>query len=232
MKIFAISDLHLSTVEPKPMDIFGGNWDDYWQKIECDWQQKVSDDDIVLIPGDTSWAMRMCDAMPDLEMIAKLKGKKVLLRGNHDYWWNTIGKVRGALPEGMFAIQNDCIRFDNLLICGSRGWTCPDRGTLDEQDQKIYLREAERIKLSFEQMAKMRQEGDKVVCMMHFPPFNVRREDSEYTKLIIKYDIDAVVYGHLHGKDCRADLVVEKFGTKFYLTSTDLVGHKLTEINL
>ena len=103
MKIFAISDLHLSTVEPKPMDIFGGNWDDYWQKIECDWQDKVDDEDIVLIPGDTSWAMRMCDAIPDLQKIANLKGKKVLLRGNHDYWWNTIGKVCDALPDGMYA---------------------------------------------------------------------------------------------------------------------------------
>ena len=144
MKIFAISDLHLSTVEPKPMDIFGGNWDDYWQKIECDWQQKVGDDDVVLIPGDTSWAMRMCDAIPDLEKIAKLKGKKVLLRGNHDYWWNTIGKVRNALPEGMFAVQNDCIRFGNLLVCGSRGWTCLTKGLLTNKTKKfIFARQKE-----------------------------------------------------------------------------------------
>jgi len=230
MKIFAISDLHLSTVDPKPMDIFGGNWDDYWQKIEQDWQQKVSDDDIVLIPGDTSWAMHISDALPDLQLISKLKGKKVLLRGNHDYWWNTIGKVRDSLPEGMYAVQNDCLRFGKYLICGSRGWTCPDKGELNEQDKKIYFREAERLKLSFEQMSKMRQDGDVVVCMMHFPPFNVRREDSEYTKLLIRYNVDTVVYGHLHGKDCRADLIVEKFGIKFYLTSTDLVQHQLTQI--
>ena len=230
MKIFAISDLHLSTVDPKPMDIFGGNWDDYWQKIECDWQNKVSDEDIVLIPGDTSWAMRMSDAMPDLQKIANLKGKKVLLRGNHDYWWNTIGKVRDALPEGMFALQNDCLRFDNYLICGSRGWTCPDKGPLNEQDQKIYLREAERIKLSFEQMSKMRQPEDTVICMMHFPPFNVRREDSEYTKLIIKYGIDAVVYGHLHGKGVVPYRNLSINGVEYILSSCDLVDNKLVEV--
>ena len=230
MKVFAISDLHLSTADPKPMDIFGGDWTDYWQRVQDDWQSKVSDDDLVLISGDISWAMYLNEALQDLRVIARLNGKKVLLRGNHDYWWNTIGKVRDALPKDMYAVQNDCLRFENFLICGSRGWTCPDKGELDEQDKKIYLREAERLKLSFEQMSKMRKEDDKVICMMHFPPFNVRREDSEYTKLIIQNEIDCVVYGHLHGKDCRADLHFNKFGTEFYLTSTDLVGHKLTQL--
>ena len=230
MKIFAISDLHLSSAQPKPMDIFGDGWTDYWNSIETDWKEKVSDDDIVLIPGDISWAMRLSDALPDLRLIGAMKGRKILLRGNHDYWWNTIGKVRDALPEGTYAIQNDCVRFGDFLFCGSRGWTCPDKGELEPEDKKIYLREAERLRLSFECMSKMRKEGDKVVCLMHFPPFNDRREDSEYTKLIIKYDIDCVVYGHLHGRDCRADLYVNKFGVDFYLTSTDLVGHKLTRI--
>lgn len=230
MKVFAISDLHLSTVDPKPMDIFGGDWSNYWQKIQDDWQSKVDDDDLVLISGDISWAMHINDALPDLSAISNLKGKKVLLRGNHDYWWNTIGKVRDALPRNMYAVQNDCIRFENFLICGTRGWTCPDKGELDAQDKKIYLRETERLKLSLTQMQKMRGANDTVICMMHFPPFNVRREDSEFTKLFIQYGVNCVVYGHLHGKDCRADLHFEKFGSSFYLTSTDLTGHKLTRL--
>lgn len=229
MKVFAISDLHLSTACPKPMDIFGDGWTDYWQAIEKDWNEKVTEEDLVLVPGDVSWAMRLEEALPDIMLVAKLPGKKVLLRGNHDYWWNTIGKVRQALPQNMFAVQNDCLRFDDVLVCGTRCWTCPD-GELGAQDKKIYLREAERLKLSLEQMSAMRQAGDKVVCMTHFPPFNVRREDSEYTKLLVSYSVDSVVYGHLHGKDCRADLYFEKFGIKFYLTSTDLAGHKLTRI--
>lgn len=230
MKVFAISDLHLSTADPKPMDVFGGGWSDYWSIIENDWREKVSDDDLVLIPGDISWAMHIKEALPDLGLIGKLKGKKVLLRGNHDYWWNTIGKVRAALPDGMYAVQNDCLRFDNFLVCGTRGWTCPDKGELSAQDKKIYLRETQRLKLSLEQMSKMRREEDKVVCMMHFPPFNVRREDSEFTKLFIQYGVNCVVYGHLHGKDCRADLHFSKFGADFYLTSTDLAEHKLTRL--
>lgn len=230
MKVFAISDLHLSSASPKPMDIFGDGWTDYWDVIRADWREKVSDDDLVLIPGDISWAMTISEALPDLNEIAELKGKKVLLRGNHDYWWNTIGKVRGVLPQNMFAIQNDCMRFENFIVCGSRGWTCPDRGELSEHDNKIYLREAQRLKLSLDEVQKIRTPSDTVICMTHFPPFNVRREDSEYTKLLIRYNVDTVVYGHLHGKDCRADLFFSKFGIRFFLTSTDLVGHKLTQI--
>ena len=173
-------------------------------------------------------AVQLLDSF--LSQLAKEEVPTLVLSGNHDYRCNTIGKVRDALPEGTYAIQNDCVRFGDFLFCGSRGWTCPDKGELEPEDKKIYLREAERLRLSFECMSKMRKEGDKVVCLMHFPPFNVRREDSEYTKLIIKYDIDCVVYGHLHGRDCRADLYVNKFGVDFYLTSTDLAGHKLTRI--
>lgn len=230
MKIFAISDLHLCTTSEKPMDIFGAAWENYFEKITEDWKQKVGDDDLVLLPGDFSWAMNLEQAVRDFELIRFLPGKKVLIRGNHDYWWSSISKLRAALPERMYAVQNDCLRFDNILVCGSRGWVCPDSGPLSEEDNKIYLREAERLRLSFEQMARMRQPEDKAICMMHYPPFNVRRTDSLFTRLIQEYRIDAVVYGHLHGKDCRADLRYFKNGIRYYLTSCDLVANKLTEI--
>ena len=100
MKVFAISDLHLSTSVDKPMDIFGEKWQNYWDKVKTDWQEKVSDDDIVLMAGDFSWAMRMSEALSDFALFDGLKGKKVILRGNHDYWWNTIGQERTALPNG------------------------------------------------------------------------------------------------------------------------------------
>ena len=230
MSLFVIGDLHLGLSCEKPMDVFGSRWLGYVEKLKAGWKKHVSPEDTVVLAGDTSWAMTPAEAKADFDFIEALPGEKIVLKGNHDYWWNTIGKVRDALPEGTYAIQNDCVRFGDFLFCGSRGWTCPDKGELEPEDKKIYLREAERLRLSFECMSKMRKEGDKVVCLMHFPPFNVRREDSEYTKLIIKYDIDCVVYGHLHGRDCRADLYVNKFGVDFYLTSTDLAGHKLTRI--
>lgn len=230
MKVFAISDLHLSTVVEKPMDIFGKAWENYFEEICADWQAKVTDDDLVLLPGDFSWAMRIDEALPDFELVAKLPGKKVILRGNHDYWWNTLSQVRNAIPTGFYALQNDCFRFGDVLICGTRGWVCPDGDNLTSEDMRIYLREIERLKLSLAAMQKMRRPDDKVIAIMHFPPFNGRYDDSDFTRQFIEAGITTVVYGHLHGKDCRANLYMKKFGIDFYLTSCDLVGNKLTEI--
>jgi putative phosphohydrolase, metallophosphoesterase len=230
MKVFAISDLHLCTTSEKPMDIFGTAWENYFEKIVADWKQKVAAEDLVLLPGDFSWAMNLSQAVEDFELIRYLPGSKVLIRGNHDYWWSSLSKLRSALPEGIYAVQNDCLRFGKILVCGSRGWVCPDNTPLGEEDQKIYLREIERLKLSFARMQSMRQPEDKVICMMHFPPFNVRRADNPFTDLIRDHRIDAVVYGHLHGKDCRADLKYFKNGIWYYLTSCDLVANQLTEI--
>ncbi len=232
MKVFAISDLHLSSVVEKPMDIFGTAWDNYFDKIREDWRARVTDEDIVLLPGDFSWGMRMDEALPDFALVAELPGTKVILRGNHDYWWNTISQVRSALPQGFYALQNDCLRFGDVLVCGSRGWTCPDGNNLSEEDKKIFLRENERLKLSLDAMQKQRKDGDKVVAIMHFPPFNGRYDESEFTKQLVKAEVPVVVFGHLHGKDCRANLFMHKFGIDFYLTSCDLVGNVLTEIEL
>ena len=110
MKIWAISDLHLSTTGEKPMDVFGSNWVGYVDKIVKDWKNKVADGDIVLVCGDISWAMTLENALKDLSVIAPLKGKKILIRGNHDYWWHGIGKIRAALPENMYALQNDSMK--------------------------------------------------------------------------------------------------------------------------
>ena len=232
MKVFAISDLHLSTVVDKPMDIFDQKWQNYWDKIKADWELKVGEEDLVLMAGDFSWAMRMEEALPDFALFEGLKGKKVILRGNHDYWWNTISQVRSAIPENFFALQNDCLRFENILICGPRGWLVPEGNNLSSDDKKIYLREIERLKLSLQEMQKQRRADDKVIAIMHFPPFNGRREESEFTKLFVVNDISTVVYGHLHGKDCRADKYLKKFGIDFWLTSADIVDFELTEITV
>ena len=232
MKFYAISDLHISTSAEKPMDVFGGNWVGYMDKIRADWTEKVTADDIVLIGGDISWAMNVQDAKSDMASIADLPGKKVMIKGNHDYWWSGIGKVRDMLPEGFYALQNDAIKFGNVVVCGSRGWSVPGSPDFKEQDEKIYRRETERFRLSLKEAVKLLKEGDKLVSLIHYPPFNVRREDSAFTELFGEYGVDSVIYGHLHGKNVRADKFVIKNGVKYYLTACDQVNNKLTEIDL
>ena len=232
MKFYAISDLHISTDGNKPMDVFGGNWVGYLEKIKADWNARVSDDDAVLVAGDISWAMKIEDAATDLTFFRDLKGKKVLIKGNHDYWWNTIGKVRNVLPENCFALQNDSIKFGNIVICGSRGWAVPDSPDFKEKDRKIYLREAERFKLSLKSAKAAMEDGDKLLVMIHFPPFTVKREDTLFTELFEEYGVNGVIFGHLHGKFVKYDKITVKNGIKYYLTSCDQTDNKLTEIEI
>ena len=230
MKVYAISDFHLSINNPKPMDIFGPTWEGYLEKIEKDWNEKVNDEDIVLIPGDLSWAMKFEEAKSDLDYICALKGTKVILKGNHDYWWNSISELRKYLHNNTYAIQNNAYKFGNIIICGSRGWTPADNGFKDEQDEKIYKREIIRMELSLMEANKLRQEGDKIIVITHFPPFNYRMESNEMIELFEKYKVDSVVYGHLHNEDKKQKLSFNRNGINYFLTSCDLVGNKLIEI--
>ncbi len=156
----------------KPMNVFGAGWENHFEKIKADWNEKVSDEDAVLICGDTSWGTVLEEGLYDLRTLKSLKGKKVFIRGNHDYWWNGITKLRDGAPDGTFYfLQNDCIRFDGVVICGSRGWTCPGSSDYTDHDEKLYMREAERFKLCFGQVEKVRESGDKLLVMVHYPPF-------------------------------------------------------------
>lgn len=230
-KVFAISDLHFSTVVEKPMDVFGGTWLNYEEEIEKNWKKQVGKNDIVLIAGDMSWGMKLQEALPDLEKIAKWKGKKVMIKGNHEYWWQSISAVREALPEGMFAIQNDSISVGNYIFCGTRGWTVPERKRLQRpEDEKIYKREIERMKLALEHMQKNRKAGQKAVVMIHYPPTNSMLDDSDFTKLFEMYKVDSVIFGHLHGKNIRKIEKFTKNGIKYFLTSCDQVNNKLVRI--
>lgn len=230
MKVFAISDLHLSVNNPKPMDIFGPTWENYLDKIVEDWKSKVKDDDLVLMAGDFSWAMKLEDAVADFEMLKTLPGKKIIIRGNHDYWWKSISAVRAALPESFYAIQNDAMKFGDIVVCGTRLWNLPDGvKALTAENEKIYKRELIRLELTLQSAAKLRQEGDKLICMLHYPPYTFKEEDSEVTALLEKYRVDAVVYGHIHAY-CKQNLILNKNDIKYYLTSCDIVGNKLIEI--
>ncbi|MCH5160901.1 MAG: metallophosphoesterase [Clostridiales bacterium] len=226
MNVYAISDLHLSINNPKPMDIFGHSWDNYLQVIESSLAE-VGQDDLVLLAGDLSWAMTLDAAKPDLEYIATLPGKKIITRGNHDYWWKGIGSVRAALPSNVYAVQNDCVKFGNVIVCGSRGWSADDK---TEEGKKLFARELIRINMSLSAGAKMREDGDKLIFMIHYPPFNARFDDSEVTALFEQHNVTAVVYGHLHGKDCRSKSLVTKNGIPYYLTSCDQIRNTAVKI--
>lgn len=231
MNIYCISDLHLDLTGKKPMNVFGPVWNNYLEEIEADWNNKVKDDDIVLISGDISWAMTLEEFKSDLVYLNTLKGQKVLNRGNHDYWWNSITQIRNILPKGFYAVQNDCLRFGNILICGTRGWDLPERDEKpDETTKKMLDREKQRMVIALNCMQKMRTEQDKVIYMIHYPPFNSIREQNEFLTLLEEYKVDIVVYGHLHGKHIRATLQEERNGIKFYLTACDQVNNKLVTI--
>ncbi len=231
MRVFAISDLHLSVNNPKPMNIFGPVWDNYLDAIEESWKENVRDDDIVLIAGDLSWAMTLEDAKSDIAYLNRFNGHKVLIRGNHDYWWKSITAVRAALPEKTYAVQNDAVKIGNVVICGSRLWTTPEPNKEQTpENKKIYDREVLRLAMSLDAAKKLMTEGDFLVVMTHYPPFNSTFRPSAYTEVISRYAPAAVVYGHLHGKGSRATAEVTLDGVRYCLTSCDLVGNKLVPI--
>lgn len=228
MKVFAISDLHLSTVVEKPMNVFGDDWNDYFEKITADWQEKVTENDVILLGGDLSWGISIDEAKPDYDLISALNGKKVVVRGNHDYYWDTLSKIQKAFPD-FFFLQNNCIRIGNLLVVGSRGWTVPTDDTTQE-DKKIYDRELIRLELSLTTMQRVRKPDDYVVALLHYPPFDAKYNDTAVTALLEKYEVNAVTYGHLHGKNVRVTPKVVKNDIPYYLTSCDLIGNHLVFI--
>lgn len=212
------------------MDVFGAGWEGHFDKIKNDWNSKVSDDDIVLVCGDISWGTVLEEGLFDLNSLKDLKGKKVFVRGNHDYWWNGITKLREAAPdETFYFLQNDCVKFGNIVICGSRGWTCPGSADYTEHDEKLYLREAERFKLCFRQVDKVRSEGDILIVMTHFPPMNPKLQETLFTRLFKENRADKVVFGHIHGQS-YFPLRSVKDGVEYVLTACDKVGFVLQRI--
>lgn len=220
-KVFAIGDLHLSFTSEKPMGIFGANWEDHYKKIELNWRTAVADTDIVFILGDISWALKLADAVADLHWVMDLPGQKVLLKGNHDLWWNAIGKLRALFPELIF-IQNDSYLLPDgrTVLCGSRAWTTPgDVCWSMSEDEKIYLRELGRLRLSLE--SAVQTGASDIIVGLHFPPTN-GGQSSGFTELIEGFGAKAAAYGHLHGPDAfKKGLKGLQNGTMYYLASAD-----------
>ena len=194
MAVYAIADLHLPARQ-KPMDVFGPHWKDHFEHIRRDWTARVRPEDLVLLPGDLSWAMHLEEALEDLNGIAALPGTKSLLRGNHDYWWSSIGRVRRALGEGMYALQNDSLLIDGRLYAGSRGWTLPGPET-PEEDLRIFNRERLRLEMSLRH-ARARSAESPLTVLMHFPPRS--EEHPGFSDILEAYGASDCVYGHLHG---------------------------------
>ena len=225
MKVFAIADLHLSGAQPKPMNVFGDRWENHWEKISAAWREQVSAEDIVLIAGDISWAMQWADALPDLDAIARLPGRKVILKGNHEYWWNSVSRIRSYLPEGMYVIQNDAVAISGLIFCGTRGWQNPALGEASAEDRKIYQRELIRLEMSLKAAKKLQTDGQEIVGLTHFPPLETDCKPTPVTQLFQAYGVQKVVFGHVHGMICKGEYrPLESEGTQYYLTACDYLN--------
>lgn len=243
MNIYAISDLHLSGEPPtKPMEKFGDHWLGHKEKIKDNWLNTVQEDDYVIIAGDISWAMNLQEAAVDLDWIASLPGHKILLRGNHDYWWSSLSKLRKAYPSFTF-LQNDSIVLElpsagsnedesapstRIAICGTRGWLLPSSEKFTEEDNKIYLREGIRMELGLQQAAKA--EPNQLVLAMHYPPLFAAEETTVFTQLLEKYHVQQCVYGHIHGENHVTTFEGQRNGVTYKLVSCDTQGFQLYKL--
>ena len=229
MRIFAIADLHLDGGAGKPMDVFGAHWANHRERIFSSWQSLVSPEDCVLIPGDICWAMYFEDALNDLNDIASLNGTKILIRGNHDYWWSSLAKMRDALPCDIKLVQNDSVDMGEFVVCGSRGWLLPTDSEFKQADRKIYERELIRLELS---LRSIKRKDLPVICMLHFPPVASSGCDSGFSELLERYGVRLCLYGHLHGSSCSSAFNGVKNGIEYRLCSADSLDFKLARIEL
>ena len=208
MSIYVIADLHLSFSQDKPMDIFGKNWENHAEKIKQDWLAKVNDDDMVVLPGDFSWAMHLEDTYLDFKYLNELPGKKVLLKGNHDYWWTTVTSMKKFLEENKFNniefLYNNAIEYENKVFVGSRGWALQDT----ENSKKMINRECQRLELSIKDAINNYDNTKEIIAFMHYPPL-VKQQLLEH-KDAINGDIG---------------------GINFSLISADYLNFKLLKIN-
>jgi predicted phosphohydrolase len=232
MRLFAIGDLHLSGHPPtKPMEIFGAAWKDHWNRIQDDWRSRVKEEDTVLVAGDISWAMHLEDAMVDLDEVRALPGKKIIIRGNHDYWFESVSKLtRLAGGGGMTFVQNDCIPVDDgrIAVCGTRGWVCPGDVHFKEEDKVPYRREMMRVEMILQKAAQLGCEH--TLLMLHYPPVCNLTEPSGFTELLEKYQVPLCIFGHLHGMQPGTMFPRVYNGTLLHLVSADYRDCKLLEI--
>lgn len=247
MAIFTIGDLHLSFGTDKPMDIFG--WGNHSEKIKKNWIENVKSQDTVIIPGDFSWGMSLKETYQDFEFLNNLPGRKILSKGNHDYWWNTLTKMTKFLEENDFEniafLQNNSYFIENKIIAGTRGWATNNWNS--EENYKILKRENDRLKLSIQDGIAQFGKDKEIICFLHYPPFfgkpqiivNTKSkisttnykgnvpEEIDFVKTMKQSGIKRCYYGHLHGEAHREAFEGEIEEIKFTLVSSDYLGFQL-----
>ena len=224
MALYAISDLHLSNSVSKPMDVFGGKWQGYMEKIEKNWRHLVEPDDTVVIGGDVSWSINLEQALADFQMINRLPGKKIILKGNHDLWWSTVKKMTQFLEqheiENVSFLFNNCYIYEGVGLCGTRGWFF-EENFKECHDEKIFRRELIRLETSLK--AAKSQKVEEIICFLHYPPIFSNFRCGEIIDLLKKYEVRRCVYGHLHSDSLRYAVTGEHEGIQFILTSGDFI---------
>ena len=234
MSIFAVADLHLSFNINKPMYVFGDNWIGYEEKIKKDWMEKITDNDLVLLPGDFSWETYLENTYKDFEFINNLPGKKILLKGNHDYWWGTVTSMRKFIKEQGFEnidfLYNNSYEYNGYIIAGTRGWSLTD----EVQDEKFINRELNRLELSLEDgINKFGKDKEIIVCM-HYPPIISKKlnnnEELKFVNLMKKYNVKKCLYGHLHAGSIKDAVEGTIEGIEFKLVSIDGLDFKVYKV--
>lgn len=235
MAIYAISDLHLSFRQPKPMDVFGDNWENHTEKIKKNWRQMVKEQDTVLIPGDFSWEMKLEDTNQDFTYLNNLPGKKLLLKGNHDYWWTTLNKMRQYLEnnqlENIDFIYNNSYLVEDTIIVGTRGWCFND----SQNSEKILQRENIRLEISLEDGIKKYGKDKKIIVCMHYPPINTTTKllspKVDFLDTMQKYSVTTCIYGHLHGASHKDAVEGMVRGIQLKLVSGDYTDFNLVPVS-
>lgn len=230
MAIYSISDLHLSLGIHKPMDIFGVNWENHERKIQENWIKKVKKEDLVLLPGDFSWAMYLKDSKNDFMYLNELPGMKLMLKGNHDYWWETVSKMRSFLAENNFKnidfIYNNSYEWENKIIVGTRGWS-----EQEENAEKIIRRENLRLELSLKDGISKYGDKKEIIVCMHYPPFNrYTQNDLNFIKTMKRYNVKTCIYGHIHGQAGKEVKQGNIDGIKYIMASSDQINFDLIKI--
>ena len=225
--IYAISDLHLSFSVSKPMDIFGYKWENHYERIRENWISKIKNDDTVIIPWDISWTMTLDEAKADFEFIQSLPGKKIIGKGNHDYWWQTKKKLDNFFSENGFdsisILYNNAYKVENKIICGTRGWIVEN--TPSESDEKIILREAGRLEASVAEGKKLLENDEEIIVFLHYPPAYRGETSVPIVKVLVKENIKRCYYGHLHSAEKR--FLINKYGN----TCLDLISSDFIEFD-
>ena len=231
MAIYVIADLHLSFSQNKPMDIFGNNWENHAEKIRNNWIKKVKQDDYVILPGDFSWATYIEDTKLDFSYLNSLPGRKILLKGNHDYWWTTIASMRKFVKENEFEnidfLYNNSYLVEDKIIVGTRGWNILDC----EDDKKMIKRETARLELSIKDGIQKYGSEREIIAFLHYPPItqnNLNKlENREFINMLKKYNIKRCYYGHLHGQSHKDAVTGIIDGIEYKLISADYLNFDL-----